>query len=119
MRKPKWIATGLPVKGNKNKAEVMLIDARKNFDPFAKNEEEVMEENVAKEDILEVVIAAPIAEGNEQTEDIDPTLFTDYKLGWLEAVKHSVEHITYVSYTNAVKNELFRISAKIPLRYKS
>ncbi len=28
-RKPKWISTGLPVKGNKKKAEAMLMDARK------------------------------------------------------------------------------------------
>ena len=32
-RKNKWIATGLPVKGNKKKAEEMLIEARKNFVP--------------------------------------------------------------------------------------
>ena len=28
-RKPKWIPTGLPVKGNKKRAEEMLMDARK------------------------------------------------------------------------------------------
>ncbi|WP_217989075.1 hypothetical protein [Paenibacillus sp. 7541] len=31
-RKSKWIATGLPVKGNKKRAESMLMDARKNFE---------------------------------------------------------------------------------------
>lgn len=30
-RKPKWIATGLPVKGNKRKAEMMLLEARQNY----------------------------------------------------------------------------------------
>ncbi|MBU5445532.1 MULTISPECIES: phage head closure protein [Paenibacillaceae] len=31
-RKNKWISTGLPVKGNKKKAEALLIEARKNFE---------------------------------------------------------------------------------------
>ena len=31
-RKSKWISTGLPIKGNKKKAEAMLMEARKNFD---------------------------------------------------------------------------------------
>ena len=31
-RKTKWISTGLPVKGNKKKAETMLMEARKNFE---------------------------------------------------------------------------------------
>jgi len=32
-RKTKWISTGLPVKGNKKKAEAMLMEVRKNFEP--------------------------------------------------------------------------------------
>lgn len=32
-RKTKWISTGLPVKGNKKKAEAMMMEARKNFEP--------------------------------------------------------------------------------------
>ncbi|MFU1797907.1 MULTISPECIES: tyrosine-type recombinase/integrase [Paenibacillaceae] len=31
-RKNKWISTGLPVKGNKKKAEALLVEARKNFE---------------------------------------------------------------------------------------
>ncbi len=31
-RKNKWISTGLSVKGNKKKAEALLIEARKNFE---------------------------------------------------------------------------------------
>lgn len=30
-RKPKWVATGLPVKGNKRKAEAMLFDERQKY----------------------------------------------------------------------------------------
>ena len=32
-RKTKWISTGLPVKGNKKKAEALLMEARQKFDP--------------------------------------------------------------------------------------
>lgn len=35
-RKPKWIATGLPVKGNKKRAEQLLIEARRQYEPTAK-----------------------------------------------------------------------------------
>ena len=32
-RKRKWIATGLPVKGNKRKAEAMLVAERQKYQP--------------------------------------------------------------------------------------
>ena len=32
-RKTKWISTGLTVKGNKKRAEAILMDARRNFNP--------------------------------------------------------------------------------------
>lgn len=34
-RKTKWLKTGLPVKGNKKKAELMLLEARRTFIPEA------------------------------------------------------------------------------------
>lgn len=90
-RKNKWLATGLPVKGNKKKAEVLLIDARKNFDPEVKEE---------------VIAPPPIVDEDEATKDIDLTLFADYMLEWLEAIKPSIELITYISYSNAVKKRI-------------
>ena len=36
-RKSKWISTGLPVKGNKKKAEAFLLQARQEFQPEEKN----------------------------------------------------------------------------------
>jgi len=41
-RRTKWIATGLPVKGNKKKAEALLISARQNFTPEEKQVESEM-----------------------------------------------------------------------------
>jgi len=68
-RRTKWIATGLPVKGNKKKAEALLIDARQNFTPEEKQVESEM-------------------------------LFADYLEEWLEITKHSIQKITYSSYSN-------------------
>ncbi|GGH35367.1 hypothetical protein [Paenibacillus segetis] len=39
-RKPKWIPTGLPVKGNKKRAEAMLIEMRRTFKTTVEKEKE-------------------------------------------------------------------------------
>ena len=39
--KTKWISTGLPIKGNKKRAEDMLFETRKDFNPFVKKEDEI------------------------------------------------------------------------------
>lgn len=95
-RKPKWIPTGLTVKGNKKKAEGMLLVARQNFELTEK-------EKLTKEG--EIVNEPAITEQNEAEKE-DQTLFADYMLEWLEAIKPSIELITYISYTNAVKKRI-------------
>ena len=72
-RKSKWIATGLPVKGNKKKAEEILAVERLKFVP------------------PEQIQAAP---------DI---LFADYMEQWLEIVKSLVTLVTYSSYSTMVR----------------
>lgn len=47
-RKTKWFPTGLVIKGNKKKAEVMLMDARKNF----KVTSEIGDENILFSDFM-------------------------------------------------------------------
>ena len=69
-RKPKWIATGLPIKGNKKKAEEMLMAARQSYSepPKLKPEAEM--------------------------------LFADFiEKVWLPSVRHSIEATTLSSYT--------------------
>ncbi|MNC15740.1 hypothetical protein D3C75_635650 [compost metagenome] len=62
-RNPKWIPTGLTVKGNKKKAEALLLETRRNFEAAA--QEPIKEEpNVP---------AAVVEEMN--TVAIDQTLF--------------------------------------------
>lgn len=72
-RRQKWLPTGLPVKGNKKKAEVMLADAR-----------------------VEFAIPGTKPENGE-------TLFSDYLLDWLEIAKPTVAQTTHASYCQMTK----------------
>lgn len=72
-RKTKWISTGLVVKGNKKRAEAILMDARRSFNP---EEPKVMNGDI---------------------------LFADYMEKWLEIIKSSVAVPTYASYSTTVK----------------
>ena len=72
-RKTKWISTGLTVKGNKKRAEAILMDARRNFNP---EEPKVMDEDI---------------------------LFADYMEKWLDIIKSSVAVPTFASYSTTVK----------------
>lgn len=77
-RKTKSISTGLPVKGNKRKAEKMLDEARKSY-----------EVNLTKEENLAGSI-----------------LFTDFMREWLGMIKSSVEMSTYGSYSYIVEKRI-------------
>ena len=72
-RKTKWISTGLTVKGNKKRAEAILMDARRNFNP---EEPKVMNGDI---------------------------LFADYMEKWLDIIKSSVAVPTLASYSTTVK----------------
>jgi integrase len=77
-RKPKWVATGIPaVKGNKKKAEALLIEERKRY---------------TNPDPQEIVF-----------NPYENMLFADYMKQWLEIVKSTIETVTYASYKDSVK----------------
>ena len=70
-RRTKWIASGLPVKGNKKKAEGFLQEQRRSFEiPLADQ---------------------PIAKDGQE-------LFADYLQRWLQVAKTTVAPTTYGSY---------------------
>ncbi|MCH5287273.1 MAG: site-specific integrase [Christensenellaceae bacterium] len=71
-RKTKWLPTGLTVKGNKKRAEAMLMEARKTFIPET----------------------APATAAITQD-----TLFSDFLTKWLAVVKSSIKPATYSSYS--------------------
>lgn len=66
-RVQKWQGTGLPVKGNKKKADELLRQARRAFTPPVPN----------------------------RSDDLSPDmLFSDYMLYWLEIIRSSVQPTT-------------------------
>jgi integrase len=67
----KWIATGLPVKRNKTKAEKMLLEARCSYED------------------------CPVMETPEK----NGLLFSNYLLDWLAGVKPNLEASTYAAYS--------------------
>ena len=78
-RKQPWIPTGLPAKGNKKRAEQMLMEMRRNFK-----------------------IPAAAKDG-ELSADM---LFSDYMKAWLEITRSSVATTTYTSYSNTVMKKI-------------
>lgn len=76
-RKRKWIATGLPVKGNKRKAEAMLVAERQKYQPAE----------------------------YQRTADAN-MLFADYMLYWLRQIKSSVDITTYAGYKTNVEKRI-------------
>lgn len=73
----KWIATGLPVKGNKRKAEAMLVAERQKYQPAE----------------------------YQRTADAN-MLFADYMLYWLRQIKSSVDITTYAGYKTNVEKRI-------------
>lgn len=76
-RKSKWISTGLPVKGNKRKAEAVLLAERQKYQSG------------------DYCLAA---DAN--------MLFADYMLYWLRQVKASVDVTTYAGYKTNVEKRI-------------
>lgn len=74
-RKPKWIPTGLPVRGNKRNAEAELERLRHEYD------EKLAEEQPASKTDVQ---------------------FTDYLQSWLKMIKPTIATATYHSYSNMI-----------------
>ena len=77
-RKQPWINTGLPVKGNKKKAEKKLDELRRKYD----------------------------TPGNTADDLSGAMLFADYMEHWLKIIKGSVEVTTYSSYCYNVNKKI-------------
>ncbi len=78
-RKSKWFPTGLPVKGNKKKADEILMELRRTF--VVPNKEEELE-----------------PEADE--------LFTDFLDRWLEIAKSTIALTTYSSYAGLLSSAI-------------
>jgi len=89
-RKTKWIPTGLPVKGNKKKAEAFLMEQRKAFEIPVEDE--------------------PTKEQDEQ--------FADYLERWLQIAKSTIAVTTYSSYDGLLKSAILPWFRKNPTTLK-
>ena len=92
-RRQPWIGTGLPVKGNKKRAEKMLAETRKDF-------------------------TIPKGQASELSPDM---AFSDYMRYWLKMMRTAVTETTYSSYCFNVEKHiilpLYRLlSSTIPLQ---
>ena len=72
--KPKWKATGLPVKGNKKRAELLLRSTIQEYENFEKRPKGLA----------------------------DTILFSDFLKNWLEMLKNNIEETTYGGYHTIV-----------------
>ena len=79
-------STGLPVKGNKKRAEAMLMDARHEMEAEL---ERRMKEGYAV-----------------RPSDPSETPFTTFMLDWLEMMKSSVEITTHAAYSMCIKSRI-------------
>ena len=77
-RQTKWLPTGLVVKGNKKRAEVMLMETRQTFVPPA-----------------DTVVTSS-----------GEMMFTDFMKMWLEVAKSTIKLTTYASYAAIVNNRI-------------
>ena len=86
-RKTKWIATSLPIKGNKRKADELLQQARLEFKPEAEE---------PKPEAPAAAVPVTVLTGD--------VLFADFMLSWLDVIKRSVSPVTFSSYSGMVKS---------------
>lgn len=91
-RKTKWFATGLPVKGNKKKAETFLQEMRRTFE-------------------------IPLADQPEPKDGDE--LFADYLQRWLQIAKSTVAITTYSSYSGLLRNPIDPWFRKKKIKLKS
>lgn len=77
-------STGLPIKGNKKRAEAMLMEARKEMEDELKRRAAEKGKPPKPEDIL----------------------FTQFMSDWLEMMKNSVEATTFAAYTFGIKSKI-------------
>ena len=82
-RKTPWIATNLPVKGNKKRAEAVLLDLRQNY------------------------ISSQFADTTQiKAAYKDSLLFTDFLQQWLLVAKSTIRLTTYASYAGLMKSSI-------------
>ena len=84
-KKPNWFATGLKVKGNRTKANKMLLAARRNATKGILPEKHTVKTQAPLPSLKQLKISADM-------------LYSDYILLWLQASRSNWEEVTYSAY---------------------
>lgn len=94
-RKEPWFSTGLTVRGNKKKAEMMLTDYRARFDTVS---EKLLPPAEEKGNIQQVL----------PTKNIDEPqiLFGEYLKSWVDGMRGLIEDVTYTAYRGGIYNTI-------------
>lgn len=91
-RKQPWFATGLPVKGNKKKAEEMLSELRRTF----------------------------VIPNSSEDKPLDTSMdFASFMMEWLSFAEHTIARTTYASYQNMVVKKIVPYFREHPVTLKS
>lgn len=91
-RKQPWFATGLPVKGNKKKAEEMLSELRSTF----------------------------VIPKSSEEKNFDGSMdFASFMLEWLSFAEHTIARTTYASYQNTVEKIIVPYFREHPVTLKT
>lgn len=91
-RKQPWFATGLPVKGNKKKAEEMLSELRRTF----------------------------VIPKSSEDKPLDTSMdFASFMMEWLSFAEHTIARTTYASYQNMVVKKIVPYFREHPVTIKS
>lgn len=91
-RKQPWFATGLPVRGNKKKAEEMLSELRRTF----------------------------VIPKSSEDKPLDTSMdFASFMMEWLSFAEHTIARTTYASYQNMVVKKIVPFFREHPVTLKS
>ena len=107
-RFPKWVSTGLIVKGNKKKAENILYELKDKYTIYGeiiKNEKFDETEPESHPAPNKIEKQNKSVEKLESKED-EGVLFADYMLTWLSYIETEVDLVTFAGYCDSVENKI-------------
>lgn len=100
-RRQKWVNTGLPIRGNKRKAEAMRESILAEWEPKLLACQKSLNTQHNYDDLPKDV---PITE--ESGKGYEKTLFADYMLTWLDSVKNGLQITTYAEYKRTIEKNI-------------
>ena len=104
VRKAKWIPTGLPIKGNKKRAEKLLMEKRAEYTALLSNglyDETVPVSNNSADDATTEFTKNIIGSIGKKN-----MLFVEYLDMWLQSRRRNIRTTTYSAYESAIRTQI-------------